>query len=134
MNITKDVMRHVKVGTKCDVCGSESKDSMPTVTWYHSDWGNDSVESYEHRDVCTAACYRKAIEGALASLDDYQQTGEINDMPYWFARALFLPEKGKKCTNTVNFGHNDVFLCGEGLDNGKPVYCSECRIRRAGDE
>ena len=37
---------------KCDVCGKESK-NMDSVTMNHSDWGNDSIESYTNKDYCS---------------------------------------------------------------------------------
>jgi len=68
------VMRECIVGKKCDVCG---KEILPTtnphkcgepiydyyeVTTHHNDWGNDSVDSYEHFDACSPDCAYKLWE------------------------------------------------------------------------
>ena len=62
------VTRDCVVGKKCDVCGKEipptripHKYGEPVydyykVTRHHNDWGNDSVDSYEHYDACSPEC------------------------------------------------------------------------------
>lgn len=37
------------------------------VTTHHSDWGNDSVDSFKDKHVCSAECLRKAFEDYLAN-------------------------------------------------------------------
>ena len=37
------------------------------VTTHHSDWGNDSVDSFESKHVCSTECLRKAFEDYLAN-------------------------------------------------------------------
>lgn len=64
------VIRDCIVGKKCDVCGKEissTKHGGPVydyyeVTTHHNDWGNDSVDSYEHFDACSPDCAYKLWE------------------------------------------------------------------------
>ena len=37
------------------------------VTTHHSDWGNDSVDSFEDKHICSAECLRKAFEDYIAN-------------------------------------------------------------------
>ena len=37
------------------------------VTTHHFDWGNDSVNSFEHKHVCSTECLRKEFEVYLAN-------------------------------------------------------------------
>lgn len=52
---------------KCDICKKEITGKFWHLTKHHNDWGNDSIDSYEHFDLCSRECINKA-------LDDY-----IND-------------------------------------------------------
>lgn len=68
------VTRDCVVGKKCDVCGKEipptaipHRHGEPVfdyyeVTTHHSDWGNDSCDSYEHYDACSPDCAYKLWE------------------------------------------------------------------------
>lgn len=44
----------------CDICEHEIKRRRGYwhVTTHHSDWGNDSCESYEEFDVCSVDCLK----------------------------------------------------------------------------
>jgi len=61
----KMVKQRVAVETKvyCDVCGKEitrdNKDAGYDVQTHHSDWGNDSVDSFEYFDLCSIECLTK---------------------------------------------------------------------------
>lgn len=48
----------------CDICGVEMelKSRHWVLTTSHSDWGNDSIDSYEHFDVCSEDCLRKKFD------------------------------------------------------------------------
>ena len=48
----------------CDICGKEIKNGNGywEVETHHNDWGNDSVESYEHFDVCSIECLKKKFD------------------------------------------------------------------------
>ena len=68
------VVRDCVVGKMCDVCGKEiPPTAIPhrcgepihdyyEVTTHHNDWGNDSVDSYEHFDACSPGCACKLWE------------------------------------------------------------------------
>lgn len=71
-------------GVKCDVCGRVIKapseenrclwmDDDPkyySVTTGHNDWGNDSCDSIDHRDICPD-CINKFVAEYLGSKDAY---------------------------------------------------------------
>lgn len=48
----------------CDICGKEIKDdkSYWKLTTYHTDWGNDNIDSYEYFDVCSEECLRQKFD------------------------------------------------------------------------
>lgn len=102
---TKHVQQYITVGKKCDVCEKEEIGrrcaDWETVSWYHSDWGNDSCESHESRDVCSATCFIKALREAVRILYD-TPSGVINDMNINFVKELF-----KKDLKNLE-GDNDV--------------------------
>lgn len=49
------------VSIKCDVCGKEIVGKFWVLTTSHGDWGNDSVESVESVDICSAECINKEL-------------------------------------------------------------------------
>ena len=55
--VTRTTVESVLVGRKCDFCG---KDVNPrnyfVIATHHSDWGNDSVDSWEYKDACCPEC------------------------------------------------------------------------------
>ena len=72
IKVQRMVKEDVVVGkeVKCDVCGSLIRKVNENKTIYcigkhyelktgHNDWGNDSVESIEEKDICSEACLRK---------------------------------------------------------------------------
>jgi hypothetical protein len=74
MKLTRTEMKpqEVTYATRCDVCGKTGDgyepDGWHNFSSHHSDWGNDSVESWEKWDVCSWACYLVKVR---AILDDY---------------------------------------------------------------
>ncbi len=76
------VMRNCIVSKKCDVCGKEippttipHKYGEPIYDYYevvthHNDWGNDSVDSYEHFDACSPECACKLWKGTFIILQE----------------------------------------------------------------
>lgn len=64
MRITelKDITykKEVITGCKCDVCNKEikSRQNYWRLTTHHNDWGNDSIDSYEHYDLCSPECIK----------------------------------------------------------------------------
>lgn len=66
------------IGVICDVCGKEDNSTADPEGWYsfnshHDEWGNDSIDSYEDHDVCSAECYFNLI-GKLLEENDYAET------------------------------------------------------------
>jgi len=60
------VVKNIEIGISCDVCGGKiDKDFFYQITTGHEDWGNDSVESIEERDVCSDECLRAELEAYL---------------------------------------------------------------------
>lgn len=60
------------MSTTCDACG-KTVDGEPESGWhhfgsYHSDWGNDSIESHEEWDVCSFECYLRIVRRCV---EDY---------------------------------------------------------------
>lgn len=64
--------KRIETGVKCDICG---KFIEATEKWYpgdptkyyevstgHHDWGNDSWESIEHKDICPDCIDKFVIE------------------------------------------------------------------------
>lgn len=89
--------KEVIVGCKCDNCGlithELTSDGYRPKDWHqfnshHHDWGNDSSDSYEYYDACSPKCFMALLTSALEDLKDHQDTGEIADMPYQFAKRL----------------------------------------------
>lgn len=71
--------RRVLTSIRCDVCNKEDSELMKGWEfdvpdgWHsfassHSDWGNDSIESFDEHDVCSGSCYLARIREVL---DDY---------------------------------------------------------------
>ena len=74
---THTVTEKVCVSTTmhCDVCDSvidHEHESYWEVTTGHHDWGNDSCESIQYFDICSATCLRKKF-------DEYIKASEAND-------------------------------------------------------
>ena len=76
----KEVVKidEVDIAVICDVCGKEilSEEDLKShyrtkhsyfyeVTTWHRDWGNDSVDSIEHKDICSTECFNKFMEKYL---------------------------------------------------------------------
>lgn len=45
----------------CDICKSEIDGGYWKVSTSHLDWGNDSCESYEYKDVCSIECLNSIL-------------------------------------------------------------------------
>jgi len=119
---TKTVTKKVKVGTKCDICGRESRDPNEYGDWHyadtrHGDWGNDSHESAEYYDVCSPACYLKLMRLAVLDLGG-SRTGELDDVPIAFVKGIVdaLPEEPRALAEHLR-GEAEALI--DGL-KGKP--------------
>lgn len=91
---TKEVkeQRQVVVAVVCDNCGKEHKGSEMPDEWHsfsghHSQWGNDSIDSYENYMVCSPKCYKEKLTEAVNEFDGYD-SAEIDDMTIQFAKSL----------------------------------------------
>lgn len=82
VNTTRKVTKEVEeiIGTEiyCDVCHKKINDTKTTLSngyhplkWYyevttgHNDWGNDSIDSIEHKDICSVECLNKEYDKYL---------------------------------------------------------------------
>lgn len=74
MKIYKTTERIVKteriVGIKCDICQKEITGKYWQLTTHHDDWGNDSVDSYSHSDLCSRECINKALDDYINDCED----------------------------------------------------------------
>lgn len=86
---TKNVEQKVLIGCRCDQCGKESSnlDNWVVSSHRHSDWGNDSIESYETFDLCSPQCYLYQLAASVEHLDRYS-SAQVDDMPIEFVRGL----------------------------------------------
>ena len=79
----------IKEEVYCDECGKliqpqkwffgETVYKGFTVITHHSDWGNDSVDSYQHLDICSKECLHKNISEYYKG--DYSNTAEYEIRP-----------------------------------------------------
>ena len=53
----------------CDECGKEIKAGYWSLRTGHNDWGNDSIESVEHFDLCSPDCAREKFEEYIKESD-----------------------------------------------------------------
>lgn len=73
--ITKMITKKGKITEQiiCDVCGKIIADvNKPKIrywelTTHHTDWGEDSIYSYEYFDLCSQDCIRTKLEEYLES-------------------------------------------------------------------
>jgi hypothetical protein len=84
-------LREVTIGRICDCCGKESTEAYPDG-WHifssmHGEWGNDSVDSVEHWDVCNPLCFAGIIKRVLEENKGYRSL-EIDDMDRGFSEKL----------------------------------------------
>lgn len=78
--------RELIEGIECDICHKsiEVGDRYFSVCTGHYDWGNDSIDSIEHLDVCSGECLTHVFE-------DYQDTAKGDNTQYLrIERSTFL--------------------------------------------
>ena len=99
--IQQTAIREVVVGKKCDIC---FKDIPPTsrsiyrrtthpyfdITTHHSDWGNDSCDSYEYFHACSPAC---ALKFATEYLNKDFNGCHSREIEIEHRAAWFMPEE-----------------------------------------
>ncbi len=73
----RTTIKEVTIGQKCDHCGLEhinEQENTRLRSWFqfstgHNGWGNDSFESLEYFDACSAKCFieiaKKELSGRL---------------------------------------------------------------------
>lgn len=91
MKIEKDmpVTRKVVVAYQCDRCGKveEKAEGWATLAHRHSEWGNDSCDSFERFDLCSPSCYLLQLRESARELAGYK-TAEIDEKSRDFVVAL----------------------------------------------
>jgi hypothetical protein len=61
----------------CDQCDKEiSKQIFYIVTTGHHDWGNDSIDSIDNKDICSNECLQKEIDEYMSNNESF--TNYIN--------------------------------------------------------
>lgn len=85
------VQKEITVGLECDICGATTDDEDDSqwtdVSHSHSNWGNDSCESFQTFHICSPQCYIAQLVNSVRSLE-YRDSGEINNMPLKFVVNL----------------------------------------------
>ena len=82
--VVKKSLEKVTTGRICDFCGKEilpvdgARYNYFCITTSHCDWGNDSVDSFEHFDACSVECALGLAEKYLKSTNGFRNTGEID--------------------------------------------------------
>ena len=73
------IVKEVVVGKKCDVCFTDIPPKHPyyEITTHHRDWGNDSVDSYEHHDACCPECAMKFAKKYMTDSWGWKNTQAI---------------------------------------------------------
>lgn len=69
----EQVAKPVIYQTVCDHCGKAEGGEDPEG-WHHfstghSDWGNDSIESFEQWDACSGSCYLALLKQVVEDYD-----------------------------------------------------------------
>lgn len=74
--VTQTIKKLAVVGKKCDVCNASILPTSRTfpreekpfyeITTHHSDWGNDSIESFSYYHACSISCAMRFTEQYLA--------------------------------------------------------------------
>jgi hypothetical protein len=107
----EQVPKEVTYSYRCDHCGkvAEGNELIPCHsgdkdyggTWHHfssghSEWGNDSVDSFEEYDACSFPCYVEIVRKVLAQWRGYT-TLRIDDRSGEFIAELVaaIPESAK---------------------------------------
>ena len=86
--VIRKTVEDVTIGRKCDCCGKDivQKEKLCgegggydyfVLTTSHNDWGNDSCESFEYFDACSAACTIKMVSEYLKKYNYPHNTRRI---------------------------------------------------------
>lgn len=102
------VPKEVETATRCDWCGktAASDDYNDPAGWFqfdshHTDWGNDSVDSYAYHDAYSFDCLLRIANKQTGQLADYP-SAVIADLPLAFWDQLHVkietlkPQDGRR--------------------------------------
>lgn len=86
-------LENVTIGHKCDNCGKVINTERFPDEWHHfsshhNEWGNDSCDSYEYYDVCSAKCYVEKFTDVVENELNGRSDAEVDDKEIQFARVL----------------------------------------------
>ena len=89
---TRQVMKKIEVtvGITCDVCGKDIQEDYWTLRTSHNDWGNDSIDSYKHFDLCSKGCISQKLK------DYYEDCKDSRTQEFELEQAYFLKPKTTK--------------------------------------
>lgn len=88
---TKNVVQKVEIGITCDNCHGQFSDGYGFSS-SHSEWGNDSMESFEYHDACSFKCYVQIVKERLDHWKEYGSL-EIDGKDRTFMEALVADAK-----------------------------------------
>jgi hypothetical protein len=82
----------VTIARKCDVCGKVHEGKYTPDEWHtfshsHNEWANDSIDSVEHHEVCSAECYWVKFNECVKDLSG-RVNASIDSFEIQFARLL----------------------------------------------
>lgn len=74
------VDKRVCTKLKCDMCGKDIPwhEKFYHTTMWHSDWGNDSVDSVEEFDLCSDECLYEFLGENWKELKEAHKTAYID--------------------------------------------------------
>lgn len=96
----KSVIQKTLVGITCDGCHKQFDDGY-SFSSHHSEWDNDSVESFEHHDACSFSCYLDIVKERLAYWKEYQSL-EIDGK-----ERSFMEDLVARCEQIVKGGSDE---------------------------
>ena len=76
--IEKIIRTETLEAVKCDICEKEITGKFWRLTTHHHDWGNDSIDSYMHFDLCSRECINRALDDYISDCEgSYTQCFEL---------------------------------------------------------
>lgn len=70
-------IKEVGIEIKCDICKKTiAKHGIKPQYYYmvttgHHEWGNDSIDSVQHQDICSDSCLQVAFNNYLEQVESY---------------------------------------------------------------
>ena len=97
------IKKNIETGIVCDVCNKKhmfdsiiNGEKYYTFSSAHQEWGNDSYESTETLDVCSAECYWVAVGDMLEEFEEYKESATIDEKTYEFMKGLYDEYKDRR--------------------------------------